>query len=842
MRSRIVATVIGAAILIGGYAVIAGGGVTLYVSTSGSNTSNNCQNQGSPCQTLDYAYTQANPGDSIQLAAGSYGSFTVNYRSGMSGSPVTVNASGSVTFTDVNMEASNIIFDFTGTKFTAGNATARSFDVGGTGTRITDVIVDGISVDAQDTNNLDAMTVKNVTGITLRNSRVGNTMAGNGSSDTAKSIMTGASSSDYVANMVLEDNLFYDADTGTGSLAHLECIFATGVQGLTARRNRFEACTYFDIFITVQNVNGQSQPINHVIEDNVMGAPIAPDGTDFGYAINWHADVVNPNGFTIQRNSVEGAIATSFTGTPSSVSFDSNIVAKGIYTSEAGSQGCVANVTFNYNVMPNSCGTNTTTATESTIRSGWTAPASEDFSLTGSSVALGAANPTWATSTDYAGELRDGDPDAGALERSTGPTANVWVDDGTCDSTPTRQNPAVSFASAPAEAIACTLDQAQDVASGGDTIRIKNGTYGAQSITGSKASVVTYIGESKAGVIFTDSVNLETNITLQDVTVTNDSHGFEAIIPDSTTDTTLVNVDALGDYVSIEIYGVTRFQWIGGDFGDFDGSIQERRCDTDILPFRIGEDSVGPILIEGMHFSEMDAENTAGESGCPPGPSPPADNFHLETWRVDDGVDDVMFRNNIVDDCPGCNTAIVFISNHGDGMPEDLSFVGNMFGSGKVFKMEGAPCVNYLWAYNTIESTWSSISCTVYTNMRWVGNLVRHPGFGSPGAADAVWWENVWQAAADPGFNTGDDFGNEWVADDGGSSCNISNPCIDNLGFVSSTDLHITSSSPAVNSGETPGASDIATDTSIMGTTGDIDGDPRCIDAVCDAGADERDD
>jgi hypothetical protein len=80
------------------------------------------------------------------------------------------------------------------------------------------------------------------------------------------------------------------------------------------------------------------------------------------------------------------------------------------------------------------------------------------------------------------------------------------------------------------------------------------------------------------------------------------------------------------------------------------------------------------------------------------------------------------------------------------------------------------------------------------------------------------------------------------VADDGGSSCNISNPCIDNLGFVSSTDLHITSSSPAVNSGETPGASDIATDTSIMGTTGDIDGDPRCIDAVCDAGADERDD
>jgi hypothetical protein len=393
---------------------------------------------------------------------------------------------------------------------------------------------------------------------------------------------------------------------------------------------------------------------------------------------------------------------------------------------------------------------------------------------------------------------------------AVGDVANLWVDDGTCSTTPTRGAPSMTFAAASASgAVACTLDQAQDAANGGDTVRIKNGTYPTQDITGSKASTVTYIGESKAGVIFTAEVGLETNVALEDVTVSNDSHNFEAFNFDGTTDVVLRNVDALGDYMSQYVQGVTRFSWIGGSFGDFDGSIQERHCgdpgsaeapDGDKEPLWIGENSVGPILIEGIHFSEMDAENTNGQSGCLP-----TDNFHLEVWRVDDGVDNVTFRRNIVDPCPGCNTAIVFISNNGDGQPENLSFVGNMFGAGKVFKMESAPCVNYLFAYNSIASTWSSISCSTYTNMRWVGNVVRH----------------------------------EWVADDGGSSCNIGNPCVDNLGFTSATDLHLTGSSPALDSGETTGASDICTDASIMGTLGDIDGDPRGVGGTCDAGADE---
>jgi predicted outer membrane repeat protein len=48
-----------------------GGGTTRHVSPSGSD-SGTCTNQFSPCKTIDYARTQANSGDTIQLATGTY--------------------------------------------------------------------------------------------------------------------------------------------------------------------------------------------------------------------------------------------------------------------------------------------------------------------------------------------------------------------------------------------------------------------------------------------------------------------------------------------------------------------------------------------------------------------------------------------------------------------------------------------------------------------------------------------------------------------------------------------------------------------------------------------------
>src|SRR5271166_1085584 len=45
---------------------------TRYVSTTGTNTGNNCLTASNPCATVSYAVSQAASGDTIQVAAGTY--------------------------------------------------------------------------------------------------------------------------------------------------------------------------------------------------------------------------------------------------------------------------------------------------------------------------------------------------------------------------------------------------------------------------------------------------------------------------------------------------------------------------------------------------------------------------------------------------------------------------------------------------------------------------------------------------------------------------------------------------------------------------------------------------
>ncbi|MBI5734049.1 MAG: hypothetical protein HY973_03870, partial [Candidatus Kerfeldbacteria bacterium] len=396
-----------------------GAGNIRYVSTTGANSST-CLSSSSPCLTVAYAYTQASPGDTIQVASGSYGNVTIAYRSGMSGSPVVVKpATGAtINFTDINLLAGDITFQ-------GPNFNARSFDVGCYNcTRISNVVIDNLNIDAQNTIDLTAMLVASVTNLTIKNSKIGNTMAGSTSTDTAKSMeFCGANSTCYAANVLLENNTFYDADAPTGSAAHLECIFATGIQGFTVRKNRFQDCTYFDIFITVILANSQAQPKDYIIEDNLLGQTLHPDGYDFGFAINLHSDV-QPNNFIFRRNTIEGAIATANGGGTIGAGgwqITGNIIGQGVYLSESTAQGCRSGITFSYNVMPNSCGSNTTTSNATTIRSGWINPTvayagNDDFHLKSTSPAVGKGNPADAGLTDFDSVVRASAPSAGAYE------------------------------------------------------------------------------------------------------------------------------------------------------------------------------------------------------------------------------------------------------------------------------------------------------------------------------------------------------------------------------------------------------------------------------------------
>jgi hypothetical protein len=177
---------------------------------------------------------------------------------------------------------------------------------GNSSSRRVDITLDGLNIDAQNTLNTDAVWVGNTSNFTIKNSQVGNTMAGSGSSDTAKSVMTCAGNSTcHNINMVFENNLFYDADTASGSAAHLECIWAGGVQGFTLRRNTFRDCTYFDVFVTVVLVNGQPQPKDHLFENNLFGQTVNTSGGDGGFTLSLHGDV-SPDNFDYRSDSSGG--------------------------------------------------------------------------------------------------------------------------------------------------------------------------------------------------------------------------------------------------------------------------------------------------------------------------------------------------------------------------------------------------------------------------------------------------------------------------------------------------------------------------------------------------------
>ena len=412
-----------------------GSGASLYISPTGSDT--NACSQSAPCKTINGAYAKASAGTTIIITAGTYTTSTdsIAYRSALTtGSPVVVKpeSGATVTFNDINMQAGNITFQ-------GPNFNARSFDIGNySGTRITNVTLDGLNIDAKDTLNLTGMNIGNVTGLVLKNSRVGNTMAGSGSSDTAKSVeFCGASSTCYAADVTFDHNTFYDADAPTGSLAHLECIFATGVQSFTVKNNRFQDCTYFDIFITVILANNQAQPKDYIIEDNLLGRTVSVGGTEGGYAINIHADVV-PNNIQYLRNTIEGALSTGANpnGTIQAGKWQiiGTIISEGVWLSDSGAQQCRPGITFDYNVMPNSnCDANTGTtthttgATTSAIKAGWVAQkgpyaGDDDFHLKSTSPAINKGRPADAGTFDFDGLVRGSPPDAGAYELASGTT------------------------------------------------------------------------------------------------------------------------------------------------------------------------------------------------------------------------------------------------------------------------------------------------------------------------------------------------------------------------------------------------------------------------------------
>ena len=395
--------------------------------------------------------------------------------------------------------------------------------------------------------------------------------------------------------------------------------------------------------------------------------------------------------------------------------------------------------------------------------------------------------------------------DTAAADPPRAGTAHLWVDTsgGTCarSSTPAEY----------ADAAACgSFSAAYSAASGGDTVRVKAGTYAPQSVGGTKTPLIDVIGE--------DGTEVESG---------RPRGGLQGL--------------SLGGNVTVsnvDVGGNEPFVFIGGDNSTWRDSRLLESSDDDSLargsqagstpePILIYTDEADPITNAAIVNVVVEPQHvcTPGVGACPSG-----DVYHLESVRIDQNVDGVLLDRVTFLDGGEDNTALVFITfpNPTTPRPRNITIRNSVFGNhGGSYNIDGGggeACENWTFAYNTFSKE-RNVRCGAGSSVLWVGNAGPKSPSGVNCTPGTTWTRNVWQWSSNSA-NCSDNT-DTWVE---GPNFEVAA-----LGLDSSYQL--LARSPLIDAGEAPGASDYCT--GALGSA-DRDGDPRPQGAACDAGADER--
>jgi hypothetical protein len=203
-----------------------------------------------PCGAFDVAFDRARAGDTVEIGGGTYAGTQELSGDKASAEPIVVRvAPGAEANVEgrVDVKADHVHLE--------GPLRAR----------------DGVDVDNRDASDpivgvritgvqAPSAYIQNARDIVIRNSRFGGVPG-------RKIVQIGAWPTSYG---VVFDNVHFGGNPPTDPSQHLECIFVTGVQGLTVRNSTFRDCGYFGLIMGLC-CGAELQPRDVVLERNTFG-------------------------------------------------------------------------------------------------------------------------------------------------------------------------------------------------------------------------------------------------------------------------------------------------------------------------------------------------------------------------------------------------------------------------------------------------------------------------------------------------------------------------------------------------------------------------------------------
>jgi hypothetical protein len=419
-------------------------GAQLFVSTSGSD-SGSCS-QSAPCASFDRAYQLARPGDTVEVAAGSYGAQRVLKSSPAKVAPAVLFRAAA----GANVVVAGIAL---GTNNGSASGTSPSY-----------VSFDGFEIRGRFTTVYPCLCPPVPSNITLQNSwvhawnsvggavelddvanaRIANNQIGPicCQSDAIETGLRPGSANPQ--NMLIEGNYVHDLfdscsaatnfagqcqgsgyGDGCATCDHIDGFQASGLDGLTIRNNRFSNAGTQAIFLAPANGGSYS---NITLENNMVGSVNNGGNNDVslsGPCLGCYSGTILIRNNTVQKVLVLYAAADSqrVFAPGTSIKVVNNII--GEYSSSSSGRNCSltysdgtnGSITYSHNLFSyQTCGPTDTRGTATYVNPN---PATPDLHLAPGSLGIDTADPNNYPQTDIDGATRPkgAGPDIGAAER-----------------------------------------------------------------------------------------------------------------------------------------------------------------------------------------------------------------------------------------------------------------------------------------------------------------------------------------------------------------------------------------------------------------------------------------